>query len=306
MNKDSFFAKIPTYIVLLCCMVLLFAACGRLHQPDNDPADLKTGDGYSDASAADNSESLEDESTPEFEGPAGIGDEESIADPSGEEPNGTPKISANKVREAEESAVTEPTEEQSRVISVYRQLYPECKDSKPLCDPLYNEGEIFFVPEEWVYAYYPAVTGKAVFYEVGDYNVCAFIQTTGEKGEFRFGLFDGSFKLLSDVFSGTPLFEGKVWPHKIIERGEKKYLAVEYYYGWHGIRSSETVIYALPSMERVWCDTELYPNDPDSEFDSFRFAINGDSFDVYDFVYHNGWMEETFKTSIEISEIDLP
>lgn len=287
MNKYSSFVNIPVLSVLLVCVLLLISACSSYGRTDVSGSDVN-------------------ESTPKVEETEGIGADESLDDPSGEGPDATPKISANKVREAEEYAVTEPTEEQSRIISVYRQLYPEYKDSRPLCYPLYNDGEIFFVPEEWFYAYYPAVTGKTIIYQIDDFNVCAFVQTTGEKGEFRFGVFDENYALTSDVFSGTPLFKGTAWPHKIIERDEKQYLAVEYYYGHQGIRSSETVIYALPSMEKVWHDSEIFPNDPDAETDMYRFAINGDSFDVYDFVYHDGWMEEVYKTRIEISEIELP
>ena len=49
-----------------------------------------------------------------------------------------------------------------------------------------------------------------------------------------------------------------VFHHKIIERNEMRYLIVEYYYGWHGIRNSETVIYALPSLEKVWSDSQNF------------------------------------------------
>ena len=305
MNNDASFVRI-LLLSFLCCLLLL-STCGCYHklgvknfnEAQKSIEDTKTN-------IEDVSKTPEEEGAPDFEGSINMGDEEGTDASLSEELEATPKISPNKVREVEEYSITEPTAEQSRVITVYKQLYPEYKDSTPLCDPLYNDGGIFFVPEEWLYAYYPAVTGETVFYQIDNYNICAFIQTIGEKGTFRFGVFDENYTLMSEVLSGIPLFEGKIWPHKIIERNEMRYLIVEYYYGWHGIRNSETVIYALPSLEKVWSDSEIFRNDPGSEFDQFRFAINGDYLDVYEFVYHNGWMEEVFKTKIEISEIDLP
>ena len=305
MNNDASFVRI-LLLSFLCCLLLL-STCGCYHklgvknfnEAQKSIEDTKTN-------IEDVSKTPEEEGAPDFEGSINMGDEEGTDASLSEELEATPKISPNKVREFEEYSITEPTAEQSRVITVYKQLYPEYKDSTPLCDPLYNDEGIFFVPEEWLYAYYPAVTGETVFYQIDNYNICAFIQTIGEKGTFRFGVFDENYTLMSEVLSGIPLFEGKIWPHKIIERNEMRYLIVEYYYGWHGIRNSETVIYALPSLEKVWSDSEIFRNDPGSEFDQFRFAINGDYLDVYEFVYHNGWMEEVFKTKIEISEIDLP
>ena len=295
--------KTVVFLVLaVICFALISATagCDWVRRQENFTPEPFTGSAETATPEAHN--------TQPTEAPTGSGDSgQSTPSPEPtEEPEATPKISPNKVREFEEYSITEPTAEQSRVITVYRQLYPEYKDSTPLCNPLYNDGGIFFVPKEWLYAYYPAVTGKTVFYQIDNYNVCAFIQTIGEKGKFRFGVFDENYTLMSEVLSGIPLFEGKIWPHKIIERNEMRYLIVEYYYGWHGIRNSETVIYALPSLEKVWSDSEIFRNDPGSEFDQFRFAINGDYLDVYEFVYHNGWMEETFKTRIKISEIDLP
>ena len=305
MNNYASFVK-SLFLSFLCCLLLL-STCSCYHKlgvKDLNEAKKSVEDTKTDL--VDISETPEEKNSPEIKESMNMGDEEGTDASLSEEPEATPKISPNKVREFEEYSITEPTAEQSRVITVYRQLYPEYKDSTPLCNPLYNDGGIFFVPKEWLYAYYPAVTGKTVFYQIDNYNVCAFIQTIGEKGKFRFGVFDENYTLMSEVLSGIPLFEGKIWPHKIIERNEMRYLIVEYYYGWHGIRNSETVIYALPSLEKVWSDSEIFRNDPGSEFDQFRFAINGDYLDVYEFVYHNGWMEETFKTRIKISEIDLP
>ncbi len=206
-----------------------------------------------------------------------------------------------KEQEGAKLAITDPTEEQMQIISVYQQLYPEYKDRQPLLgdtDPI--RGEVFFVPPEWYNKGYPAILGRHFFEQIGEYRLCAYLQNE----EFRFGVFDNDFVLRSEVVSGNNI-EGSIanWPCCVFEKGGNYYIAVEFYSARQGIYSSSTVIYALPSLTVVWRDSELFENDPGSEFDQYRFAVNGTDFDIYEYEYHNGWMEPRFKERIPIPSV---
>ncbi|MBO4327528.1 MAG: hypothetical protein J5950_09685 [Clostridia bacterium] len=208
-----------------------------------------------------------------------------------------------KLHEGKKLAITEPDEAQQRIITVYKQLYPECADRQPLLlDTEPYEGEIIFVPEEWYKKGYPAILGRHVFEQIGDQWLCAYLQNE----EFRFGVFDRDFVLRSDVISWShPAGMDCIWPCKVFEKDGGNYIAVEFYYGHQGIHSSSTVIYALPSLREVWNDSKLLYSDPQLGYDQYRFEINGDWFDIYEYEYHNGWMEAHYKESIRIDSISL-
>ncbi|MBP5729822.1 MAG: hypothetical protein J6X19_01330 [Clostridia bacterium] len=206
-----------------------------------------------------------------------------------------------KEQEGAKLAITDPTEEQMQIISVYQQLYPEYKDRQPLLgdtDPI--RGEVFFVPPEWYNKGYPAILGRHIFEQIGEYRLCAYLQNE----EFRFGVFDNDYVLRSEVIAGNNIEDSIAnWPCCMFEKGGNYYIAVEFYSARQGIYSSSTVIYALPSLTVVWRDSELLENDPGSEHDQYRFAINGNDFDIYEYEYHNGWMEPRFKERIPIASV---
>ncbi len=208
-----------------------------------------------------------------------------------------------KLHEGEKLAITEPNEAQQQIIAVYKQLYPECESRQPLLlDTEPYEGEIIFVPEEWYQKDYPAILGRHIFEQIGDQWLCAYLQNE----EFRFGIFDRNFILQSDVISWChPTGMNCVWPCKIFEKDGNYFIAVEYYYGHQGIHSSSTAIYELPSLREVWNDSEVLSNDPQLEYDQYRFEINGDWFDIYEYEYHDGWMEAHYIDRVRIDSISL-
>ena len=225
----------------------------------------------------------------------------STEDPGDNVDSQTPKRDPFKEQEGAKLAITEPTEEQEQIISVYKQLYPEYKDRQPLLgDTEPMDGEVFFVPPEWYYEGYPAILGRHIFVQIGENWLCSYQQNE----EFRLGVFDAEFKLLTDVIaSDNTGGSNAVWPCSVFEKEGNYYIAIEFYYGHQGIHSSSTVIYSLPLLDEVWRDSELLVNDPQSEYDQYRFVVNGDWFDIYEFEYHDGWMEPHFKEQILISSV---
>ena len=208
-----------------------------------------------------------------------------------------------KLHEGEKLAITEPNEFEQQIITVYKQLYPECESRQPLLlDTAPYEGEIIFVPEEWYQKGYPAILGRHIFEQIADKWLCAYLQNE----EFRFGIFDQDFVLQSDVISWKHHYGMNcIWPCKVFEKDGEQYIAVEYYYGNQGIHSSSTVIYSLPSLREIWNDSEVLCNDPQLGYDQYRFEINGDWFDIYEYEYHNGYMEPHCIDHIRIDSISL-
>ena len=205
-----------------------------------------------------------------------------------------------KLHEGEKLSITVPTESQKQIITVYKQLYPEYKDRQPLLfDTAPYEGELIFVPEEWYQKGYPAILGRHIFEQIGDQWLCAYLQNE----EFRFGVFDRNFVLHSEIisWSHSPGMNC-IWPCKVFEKDGNYFIAVEFYYGHQSIYSSSTSIYALPSLSEVWNDSEVLCNDPQIGYDQYRFEINGDWFDIYEYEYRNGWMEAHYIDRIRIAK----
>ncbi|MBO7397750.1 MAG: hypothetical protein J6V10_01510 [Clostridia bacterium] len=244
------------------------------------------------------------------EAPTGSGDSgQSTPSPEPtEEPDPTPKppaLSQVRIYEGKKQAVTDPTEEQLRIISVYRQLYPEYAERQPL-QHIYNpeyEGEIFFVPDEWYYEGYPTISGKHVFEQIGDRWLCVYVQKYLEDHrEFRFGVFDSDFVLQTDVIS-WPYSSAGDWPACLFEKDGSYYLAVEFSYYHSGMGGTTTVIYALPSLQEVWRDSEFLVNDPDKNYDQYRFEIEGEWFNVYEIERVGGVLSPHVIAKMKISSV---
>ena len=244
------------------------------------------------------------------EAPTGSGDSGPRSTPSPEpteEPDPTIKplaLSPFKVHEGKKLAVTDPTEEQRHIISVYKQLYPEYKDRQPLqVDGLggpMDMGEIFFVPEEWYYEGYPAVIGHHIFEQIGDRWLCVYLQN----GEFRFGVFDSDFVLQSDVISwDTENRSSTGWPACLFEKDGSYYLAVEFSYFHQGSGGTNTLIYSLPLLREVWRDSEFLKNDPEKGFDQYRFEIEGEWFNIYEYERISGHMYPHVIAKMQISSV---
>ena len=243
------------------------------------------------------------------EAPTGSGDSgQSTPSPEPtEEPDPTPKppaLDPFKVHEGKELAVTDPTEEQRHIISVYQQLYPENKDRQPLqyidMSPSYYNGELFFVPEEWYYEGYPGIHGRHVFEQIGDRWLCVYLQN----GEFRFGVFDSDFVLQSDVISwNTGNRSSTGWPACLFEKDGSYYLAVEFSYFHQGSGATNTLIYSLPLLREVWRDSEFLKNDPEKNLDQYRFEIEGEWFNIYEYERISGELRPHVIAKMQISSV---
>ena len=244
------------------------------------------------------------------EAPTGSGDSGPRSTPSPEpteEPDPTPKppaLSQVRIYEGKKQAVTDPTEEQRHIISVYQQLYPEYKDRQPLqyidMSPSYYNGELFFVPEEWYYDGYPPIYGRHVFEQIGDRWLCVYLQNY----EFRFGVFDNDFVLQSDVISWEASHDRYcVWPACLFEKDGSYYLAVEFSYFHQGSGDTDTLIYSLPLLREVWRDSEFLKNDPEKNLDQYRFEIEGEWFNIYEYERISGELRPHVIAKMQISSV---
>ncbi len=219
----------------------------------------------------------------------------------------------SRVKIASDSQITDPTEEQSRIINVYRQLYPDYPDREPL---MTQDGEsIFFVPEEWYYADYPEIYGRHEFRQFGSYVLCVYIQDA----EFRFGVFSvDNYQLTSVVKRGNMLNadgsglyrEGDgnwTLPLKMFKSNGSYYVATELYIVANGTNvRSDTVIYSLPTLHELWNDSVVYERSDSGDTDNYRFKINDDQLDVYALAprFPSG-VEESYMWSIKLTSVDV-
>ena len=107
------------------------------------------------------------------------------------------------------------------------------------------------------------------------------------------------FRIVWPVLAAVP-FGWSYWKER---KDGSYYLAVEFSYFHQGSGATNTLIYSLPLLREVWRDSEFLKNDPEKDFDQYRFEIEGEWFNIYEYEWISGHMYPHVIAKMQISSV---